>query len=186
MKAFLIGFLLLLFIVPQVSAQEELKIDGATITTTPVPEINYTLPYPGILPDNPLYALKAARDRVVSFFISDPLKKAEFDLLQADKRVQAGLFLLHKENPDVSLAITTISKGQNYLDEAIVSAAKVKQQKDMLTDFPARLATAAKKHRELLKKEAPRIKGEEKKDFDILLKRADGFVTRTEKAQKTK
>ena len=136
MKRFLLCLLVFLLLAPRASAQEALKIDSATITASPTPEIQYVLPYPGILPDNPLYALKAARDRVVSFFISDPLKKAEFDLLQADKRVQAGLFLLHKDNPDVPLAITTISKGQNYLDEAIVALAAVKQQKDMLTDFP--------------------------------------------------
>ena len=53
-------------------------------------QIQYELPYPGILPDNPLYFLKAIRDNVLGFFITDPLKKADYSLLMADKRLQSA------------------------------------------------------------------------------------------------
>ncbi len=43
----------------------------------------YALPYPGILPDNVLYNLKVFRDKVFEFLIIDPVKKADFYLLQA-------------------------------------------------------------------------------------------------------
>lgn len=184
MKALLIGVVFLLSIVPIAYAQEELKIQTVTLSPTPAPDIEYALPYPGILPDNPLYSIKAARDRIVSFFISDPLKKAEFDLLQADKRLQAGMFLLHKENPDVPLAISTISKGQNYFEEAVAAGVTVKKNKKLITDLPDRLHTAALKHQELLKKEAQELKGQEKKDFELLIKRVNRFVSLTEKMQK--
>src|SRR3989344_6985739 len=65
---------------------------GVTATDSATDQVEeYTLPYPGILPDNLLYPIKVFRDRIVSFLISDPLKKAEFNLLQADKRLQAGV-----------------------------------------------------------------------------------------------
>ena len=81
---------------------------------SPSPIIDYPLPYPGILPDNPLYLMKALRDRVVSIVISDPLKKAQFDLLMADVRLNAAQYLFAKGEEKYSLAETTISKGENY------------------------------------------------------------------------
>jgi len=184
MKAILIGLILFLLSPALVFAQEELKIEPLPRNLTPAPEINYVLPYPGILPDNPLYAIKAVRDRVVSFFISDPLKKAEFDLLQADKRLQAGLFLLRKEDPDVKLAISTISKGQNYFEEAITAGTSLKKNKAIITDLPDRLQAAARKHLEILRKEAPRIPSQDKKEFDLLVKRAERLVTATRIVQR--
>lgn len=62
---------------------------------TPVSEQapqEYVLPYPGILPDHPLYFLKALRDRILEALIVDPQRKAEFYLLQADKRLNMGIF----------------------------------------------------------------------------------------------
>lgn len=52
----------------------------------------YLLPYPGILPDHPLYFLKALRDRILEALIVDPLRKSEFYLLQADKRLNMAIF----------------------------------------------------------------------------------------------
>src|SRR5690242_14285884 len=64
------------------------------LAETPTPVTNdYTMPYPGLLPDSPLYSLKVFRDRVISFFISDPLKRSSFDLLQADKRLEGAYYL---------------------------------------------------------------------------------------------
>lgn len=66
-------------------------------SATPAP-INYTLPYPGILPDHPLYFLKSFRDAILSRLISNPVKKFEFDLLQADKKLNMAIFLKMKPN----------------------------------------------------------------------------------------
>src|SRR3989338_6920091 len=76
---------------------------------------DYQLPYPGILPDNPLYNLKTLRDKVWSFLISNPSKKAEFDLLQADKRLSVAIALFDLKKYD--LAEATISKGENYFED---------------------------------------------------------------------
>ena len=83
---------------------------GSSETVSKNKDIEYTLPYPGILPDSPLYFLKTARDKIVSFLISDPLKKAEFNLLAADKRLNSGIFLFNKGKEKYKLALSTISK----------------------------------------------------------------------------
>ncbi|MBI2033173.1 MAG: hypothetical protein HYT10_01780 [Candidatus Levybacteria bacterium] len=123
-------FFLLLVLPINAYAQEEIIISPAvSITYTPTPSIqSYSLPYPGILPDNPLYFVKTFRDRIISFMISDALKKAEFDILQADKRMNAAYYLLDKRIGKEELAITTISKAENYYEEAIARIREAKQE----------------------------------------------------------
>ncbi|MCL5019833.1 MAG: DUF5667 domain-containing protein [Patescibacteria group bacterium] len=113
--------------------------------------VDYPLPYPGILPDNPLYFMKALRDRIVSLFISDPLKKAEFNLLMADVRLNAAQYLFAKGEGKYSLAETTISKGENYFYNALIMVNDAKQQGMRLNDFVPKLITAAKKHQQVIK-----------------------------------
>src|SRR5688572_7269837 len=59
-----------------------------------IEEINYYLPYPGILPDHPLYFLKMMRDRVVEWSLFRPERKAEYFMFLADKRIGAGRVLI--------------------------------------------------------------------------------------------
>ncbi|OGG04141.1 hypothetical protein A2Z33_03190 [Candidatus Gottesmanbacteria bacterium RBG_16_52_11] len=47
----------------------------------------YPLPYPGILPDHPLYFLKQLRDFILEHAVSDPDKRVEFHILQSDKNL---------------------------------------------------------------------------------------------------
>ena len=89
MRLFFSVILLLFLSVPVVVFAQDSGTQAAGLVPSP---INYPLAYPGILPDNPLYPLKMLRDRIVFFLINDPFKKAEFNLLQADKRLGAGLF----------------------------------------------------------------------------------------------
>ncbi len=67
-------------------AQENSKENVMTSTSSSKKTIEYALPYPGLLPDSPLYILKAIRDRIIEVLISDTMKKANFELLAADKR----------------------------------------------------------------------------------------------------
>ncbi|MBI3428503.1 MAG: hypothetical protein HY050_00285 [Actinobacteria bacterium] len=76
----------------------------------------YLLPFPGILPDHPLYFLKQIRDGILDRLIVDPLRKAEFHVLQADKRLAMGKLLV--EQGKGALGETTISKGEKYLERA--------------------------------------------------------------------
>ncbi len=130
-----------------------------TITITPTPD--YSMPYPGILPDNPLYGIKTFRDKIISIMIGDPLKKASFDLLQADKRIGAALLLIKtKERAKQELALSTISKGQNYYEDAIARLAEAKKQGAGSTEITTNLKRASVQHLYLLqqaKKTLPKI-----------------------------
>ncbi len=59
---------------------------------------DYALPYPGILPNHPLYPLKQLRDNTLELLTRDNLKKAELHLLSADKKLQMGKVLGEKYN----------------------------------------------------------------------------------------
>lgn len=143
---------LLFFVVfsPKVYADTG-SMSAQPVTPTMVQHSDYTLAYPGLLPDSPIYGIKVFRDRLVSFFISDPLKKSAFDLLQADKRLGAGFYLARKGGTYDTLVITTISKGENYFDDAIGQLPLIKQQGEDVSGQAARLLSAAQKHEEVLK-----------------------------------
>lgn len=114
------------------------------------PSIDYTLPYPGLLPDNPLYVFKAIRDKLVSIFIADPKSKAEFDLLQADKRLAAS-FSLSKERPiNGQLVVGTLSKGENYFSEALGQASVAKRQGIEINGLLDQMENATKKHLQII------------------------------------
>ena len=55
--------------------------------------VEYVLPYPGILPTHPLYFLKMMRDQIVEALISDPVKRSDFYITQADKKLSMALAL---------------------------------------------------------------------------------------------
>jgi len=149
MKKFLV--LIILSVTFFINLQSIYAQDALIPTASPSPTIDYFLPYPGILPDNPLYFMKALRDKVVSFFISDPLKKAEFDLLMADVRLNAAQYLFAKGESKYSLAETTISKGENYFYNSLIMVNQAKQQGIQVNDFVSKLRTASQKHQQVIK-----------------------------------
>ncbi len=123
---------------------------GAEITPTPspIPTVDYYLPYPGILPDNILYPLKMVRDKILLILTFDSVKKAERLLLFADKRANAAKALI--EGGKVELGISTITKGEKYLEQAIAQAEKAKQAGKDTTALYEKLAQATLKHQEVL------------------------------------
>lgn len=136
-----------LFLASLSFAYEE-KSPNPTPTPTPPKKIDYSLPYPGILPDHPLYFLKEIRDRILETFISDPLKKAEFYLLMADKRLNNGLFLLEKGKID--LAEKNLVQSEKYLDQALNTVQKAKEAGKNTDPLISRLSLATLKHQEVL------------------------------------
>lgn len=79
-----------------IAATTKSQATSAHITPTPMPAptpVEYALPYPGMLPDHPLYFLKNLRDRIIELLITDPINKAEFYLLQADKKLNMSIIL---------------------------------------------------------------------------------------------
>lgn len=128
---------------------------------------DYTLPYPGLLPDNRFYFLKMTRDKIMGMLISDPLKKADFDTLAADKRLNAGIFLLLSDEKKYSLATSTISKGENYLVDAVMKIQEAKRQGIGVLDTKARLSQVLKKHAEILKRLGTKFKGDIKGQIQL-------------------
>jgi hypothetical protein len=142
--------------------------------------IDYAFPYPGLLPDNPIYFLKATRDRVISFFIKDTMKKASFDLLQADKRVEASVLLAKKGKSQSPLVVSTFSKADNYFEEAAQQVTSAKSEKKDVTALAGKMQTAAKKYKEVLQSLEGSLSAE-KSSYKILLDRADILIQKANK-----
>ena len=105
--------------------------------------VEYNLPYPGVLPDSPLYVLKVALDNVVSFFIRDPKQKAFYLLFLSDKRLAAGEILVKNNKTD--LGITTVKISQEYYTKAVDLAVKVKD-----LSLTEKLIVAGVKHNDVM------------------------------------
>lgn len=129
-----------------------------TLTPTPI-SINYTLPYPGILPGNPLYVLKVIRDRIILFLISDPLKKAEFDVLLADKRLSAGMYLFAKDPSKTADISSVISKGNNYLYDALNEVNLAIKQGNQGSTVLNKIKSSTEKHIQVLQDLEKKTKG---------------------------
>lgn len=144
-------FSLFLFAAPYVFAQDSNSstTSGSVVSPTPTP-IDYQMPYPGILPDSPLYKFKTLRDRIVSFLISDPIKKGEFNLLTSDKRIGAAQMLYNGHVKDTQLISDTVSKGENYFSEALTQVHFAKKQGANTNDLLHRMFLSNKKHLEII------------------------------------
>jgi len=111
--------------------------------------IVYDLPYPGILPDHPLYFVKAIRDQINLFFTREYQKKAETYLLYSDKRVAASVLLL--ENGKEKAALDTLAKGEKYFFKIpfLINQAK-KQGQSFPKELVQKIKTANEKHAEVI------------------------------------
>lgn len=142
-------------------------------------KVDYELSYPGLLPDHPLYFLKATRDRIISFFTSNPLKKARFNLLQADKRTQASYLLVDKGKIDLSQS--TLSKAENYFEEAVNNTKEAKSQGIEVTDMARSLRLANIKHNEVFVDITRKLSAQDLKKFDVEKKRLADLGKEVEK-----
>ncbi|MBL7159250.1 hypothetical protein ISS85_02145 [Candidatus Microgenomates bacterium] len=112
-------------------------------------KIEYTLPYPGILPDHPLYFLKAFRDKILDVLVQDPIKRIELNLLMADKRLNMGACLIEKGKP--VLAETTVSKGEKYFLKIIEELQEIEEQnRGMDQNLLKKIEESSLKHEEII------------------------------------
>lgn len=143
-----------------------LSLSIATVRVNPIQaqagvvteKVNYYLPWSGRLPDHPLYWLKMVRDRVQLWLTTNSLAKAEKLLLYADKRLGAGWALIDGNKP--SLGVTTLTKAEKYLEQAIIESQKLKDNEGA-AGFREKLSLAIKKHREVLEMLAEKTTGSE-------------------------
>lgn len=112
-------------------------------------EINYQMPYPGrVTPDNPLWSLKALRDKLWLTINFSSQKKAEILLSNANKRIQMAQTLFEEDKPD--LAVSTVTKAEKYLEEAVAADKKARVEKKGNLEFTQSLALSILKHRQAL------------------------------------
>ena len=102
------------------------KESPLTVTTTaPVEQkVEYVLPYPGILPTHPLYRLKLIRDWIMERLIVDPLRKAEFYILQADKYLSMAIVFSSRNASDE--AAKAAGTAELFMAKAYASALQTK------------------------------------------------------------
>ena len=111
--------------------------------------IDYVLPYPGrVLPDHPLWAVKALRDRLWLLVSVNSSRKAELYLLFADKRLASSKILFEKGKPD--LAFSALTKAEKYLELARLKDEENRKAGMDTRQFLTRLVNSALKHREVL------------------------------------
>jgi hypothetical protein len=120
--------------------------------------IDYYLPYPGILPDHPLYWLKMLRDKILLLVTRDPIAKTERQLLYADKRLGAAKALI--EGGKIQLGVTTATKGEKYLEQVISSVEELDSQNKISSELKQKVFTSALKHHQVLTQAGSNLSGE--------------------------
>lgn len=105
-------------------------------------DVDYQLAYPGkVGPDNPIWYAKAIRDRVLYIATFDSNRKAELNLLFADKRLSSSYDLFKNNKPD--LGLVTLTKAEKYLE---LSEAELSDDVDLYK----KIGLSALKHREVI------------------------------------
>lgn len=113
------------------------------------PVTAYQFPWPGILPDHPLYILKVLRNKIIGRIIYSPVKRIEFNLLMADKTLYASKLLLDKGQGD--LAKKTALKGENHFSILVSDYARAKQRNEVIPQsLRARIARRYEVHQQLI------------------------------------
>lgn len=122
---------------------------------------DYQLAYPGLLPDNPLYVLKVLRDKIIAFLITDPQKKTDYFLLQADKLIASVPELVDKK--EIDLAKTTALKGENNMTELTFVYKNYGTKPD--ASMYETLMKASLKHQEVLSIVMKKVSSQDAKTF---------------------
>jgi len=113
--------------------------------------IDYYLPYPGkVLPGTILWPIKAFRDKLWLIVNTSPTKEAELVLLFADKRLALSCVLVSNGNYDVG--ISTLTKAEKYLEEALLIGEQNTKLGYLTDDFFVNINKSALKHFELMQK----------------------------------
>jgi hypothetical protein len=107
---------------------------------------DYALPYPGLLPDHPLYFIKMIRDRIQLWFTVNAEAKTKLLLHYADKRIASALVLA--ENGKNGLAVNTAMKASLYFDRAYKQSLSVADEA-AVNELQSTLVNALIKHKQV-------------------------------------
>ncbi len=168
--ALLFGLAVLLMSILSVSKSAAVGAIEAAVTEPVTVKVEYYLPYPGMLPDSPLYKIKALRDKVQLMMTFDEVRKVDRELLFANKRIGAALALV--EGGKVSLGVSTATKAEKYLESAVNRAMKLSSGGRDVKSLLLTLTKAAAKHQEVLEMISAKSGGVEKEVLRRFLEQA--------------
>jgi hypothetical protein len=135
-------------------------------------ELEYTLPFPGILPDHPLYFVKSTRDAIMRMFISNPIKKVEFSLLQSDKYLSMAIVYADMKKWD--RAGQTVVQSQKEMEQAIAEVGDARKSGVVIpNNVINNMERSTVKHTQLI--EGMKKQSEEKPN-GVFQKSADAFA----------
>ena len=97
----------------------------AIVVPTPASSVD-ELPYPGILPDNPLHQVKLARDKMVLMLTRDPIQKAHMLIKISQKGIASSMMIAKKGK--TKMAVEVMSNVRAPLDESLSYLAEAKGQ----------------------------------------------------------
>lgn len=140
--------------------ETSLATNSGSAAPTQSQTVDYYLPYPGILPDHPLYWLKMTRDRIMLWLTFNPNTKFERLLLFADKRIGAAKVLT--DGGKVQLGITTATKAEKYLEQAYLTLIQIKNTGQVDPALVTNLTKAVLKHQELIMAMLNKVEGQSK------------------------
>lgn len=161
-------------------AQETQEASQSATEVAKVKIVEYDLAYPGILPDHFLYKLKVLRDKLSVFLISDPKKKADFYLLQADKGILATAMLV--DNNKIDLASETVLKAEHNYTLLTYELKKIHKKPDAM--YFQKLKTASLKHQEIFNSLLKRIPEDKQRVFNQVLEFSKRNLTTVEMYQR--
>lgn len=122
-------------------------LNSQTITVNPN-KVVYNLPYPGLLPDSPLFFIKEIRDKILEWSTRDNLKKAELYLLLSDKKVAMAQSLAQKGKDKQALTIFYEAEQKFRKIPRLIETSK-KQGVNSTADFIQRVKLSNAKHQEV-------------------------------------
>lgn len=128
---------------------------------------DYSLAWPGILPNSKIYKLKVLRNKIIYRMIINPVKKVEFDLLMADKTIYASKLLVDKG--EIVLAKDTALKGENYYSILVQDYNHtLLKGKKISRDLDRKITLAAMKHQEVFADLESKVSEKDKETFKIV------------------
>lgn len=145
--ALMLGIVMLAISVWQVRAANE-ATDSAQMVGLMDQEVHYYLPYPGILPDHPLYWVKMLRDKVREMVTSSQSGKVDLWMSMADKRLGAAKALI--EGNKVELGTQTAAKSTAYLRQAVSGLEQLKSEGTNVGERANNMERETLKHAQIL------------------------------------
>lgn len=117
-------------------------------------EVNYYLPYPGMLPDHPLYWVKMVRDKLREYVLFRLERKVEYWAFLADKRIGAGKVLM--EGGKGEKGVVTYRKASGYLKKAVTGVEELVSEGVETGALTNKIEQATLKYIEVLERSAAR------------------------------